>query len=99
MLTSLAAKYLEQAARELRNKRLKQSYRWVDHCAARKEIQGYENEIRWGLKTGMTHRTSDEAQYVLERLDRERAVALSRLNRARKAADPGAKDEVWVDDW
>ena len=99
MLTSLAAKYLEQAARELRNKRLKQSNRWVNYCMARKELQGYENEIRWGLKTGMAHRTSDEAQYVLERLDRERAVALSRLNRARKAADPGAKDEVWVDDW
>ena len=47
----------------------------------------------------MAHRTSDEAQYVLERLDRERAAALSRLNRERKAADPGAKDEVWVEDW
>ena len=42
---------------------------------------------------------SDEAQYATDRLERERSAALSRLNRARKEADPGAKDEVWVDDW
>ena len=99
MLTSLAASHLDKVATAIRNKRLKQSNRWVDHSMKNGEIRGYENEIRWGLKTGNTHLMSSEAQYAADRLERERSAALSRLNRAKRMADPSAEDEVWVDDW
>ena len=99
MLTSLAAPHLDEVARSLRNRRLKQSNRWLNYMMKTGEIRGYEQEIRWGLRTGNTHLMSSEAQFATDRLDRERSAALSQLNREKKMANPSAKDEVWVDDW
>lgn len=96
MLTGLVAPHLEHVARALKNKRLKQSHRWVDYQVRNREIYpGFENEVRWGLKTGMPHLLSDEAQSVLYRLDIERVRTL----RAKKEAGLAAEDEEWVDDW
>ena len=99
MLTCLAAPHLDYVAKALNKRRYQQSQRWVNQEQRAGNIHGYQNEVRWGLKTGMTHLLSDEAQSILERLDGERRAALGRLNRARKAADPSANDEVWVGDW
>ena len=99
MLTGLAAPHLNHVWTSLRDKKLHQSHRWVTHNMKTGDILGYQNEIRWGLKTGMTQLLSDEAQSSVERLDRERKAALDRLNRAKMAANPGAKKEVWADDW
>ncbi|KAL9127878.1 MAG: hypothetical protein Q9175_007646 [Cornicularia normoerica] len=93
---------LTNVAAVLKSKRDRQSQRWVDHSMRTRQILGYQNEIRWGLKTGNTHKISDEAQSAIERLDRERKAALESLNKGKAAAArPGAvvEPEVWVDDW
>ena len=102
MLTSLAEAHLKAIAIHLENNRKRQAQRWVDFNMSTGDILGYQNEIRWGLKTGNTHYMSDEAQSAVERLERERTAALDRLNREKVArAKPGAvvESEVWVDDW
>ena len=102
MLTSPVEPQLTNVAAVLKSKRDRQSQRWVDHSMRTRQILGYQNEIRWGLKTGNTHKISDEAQSAIERLDRERKAALESLNKGKAAAArPGAvvEPEVWVDDW
>lgn len=102
MLTNLAEPHLTFVAASLEKRRYKQAQRWVDYNMSTGDILGYQNEIRWGLKTGNTQYMSDEAQSAVERLERERRAALDRLNREKVAtANLGAvvEPEVWVDDW
>ena len=40
----------------------------------------------------------DEAQWAMDRFERERVAVLGRLICARKAGNPEAEPEVWVDD-
>lgn len=99
MLTGLVAPHLKHVAKVLQNKRLKQSQRWIDHQNRTGQIPGLQNELRWGLKTGKPWLLTDDGQSVFDRLELERSAALGRLNKQRKAADPGAEDESWVEDW
>lgn len=66
------------------------------------QILGFQNEIRYGIKTGDARGLSYEAQSQIDRLHIERRMALARKNVAKKAAAPpgtAVEDEVWVDDW
>lgn len=99
MLTGLAAQHLDFVRKALIKKRTKQANRWVDHQTRSNQIPGLENEIRWGLKTRKPWLLTDDGQAVFDRLEREMSAALARLNKEKKAVDPDAEDETWVDDW
>lgn len=99
MLTGLAAQHLDSVRKGLIKKRAKQANRWLDYQTRTGQIPGMENELRWGLKTGKPWLLTDDAQSVFDRLELERSAALGRLNKERRAADPGAEDEAWVEDW
>lgn len=101
MLTIFTEPHLRAVERALKNKRTRQFNRWVDHNMSTGHILGYQNEIRWGFKTGYTYQMCDEAQHSMDRFESEREVALGRLNRTKAAARPGtiAEPEVLVDDW
>lgn len=58
------------------------------------QILGYQNEIRWGLKKGRTNLLSDEAQWHIERMEKERRDAF-----AAAGLNPFAGPNVVVDDW
>ena len=99
LLTSAAVPHILATETALDSRQKHQFNRWVNEKLKTGEIRGYENEIRWGYKTGHTHEMCNEAQWAMDRFESERAVALDRLNRAKTAVNPGAKPDVWVDDW